>query len=139
MLLMLTYLQDRLKSFYEGGEREAMNEQIMVLQNKVGRDAFVIVHICFQPISSLCWLCFLHLYVQLLEALDWKLMNGPDLVIIYTLLIFLIIIYTSCWPHLLQMSENKFWLGDGRRTKWWWSSVKTCKINNRFLHSYAFF
>ncbi|WCJ40214.1 P-loop containing nucleoside triphosphate hydrolases superfamily protein [Euphorbia peplus] len=38
----------RLKSFYEEGEREMMNEQIMVLQNK------------------------------LLEALDWKLMHEPD-------------------------------------------------------------
>ncbi|KAJ1400041.1 P-loop containing nucleoside triphosphate hydrolase [Sesbania bispinosa] len=39
----------RLKSFYEGGEREMMNDQIMVLQNK------------------------------LLEALDWKFMHEPDL------------------------------------------------------------
>ncbi|GAV86218.1 Kinesin domain-containing protein/Kinesin-relat_1 domain-containing protein [Cephalotus follicularis] len=38
----------RLKSFYEEGEREMMNEQIMVLQNK------------------------------LLEALDWKLMHESD-------------------------------------------------------------
>ncbi|XP_059429702.1 kinesin-like protein KIN-12E [Corylus avellana] len=38
----------RLKSFYEEGEREMMNEQVMVLQNK------------------------------LLEALDWKLMNESD-------------------------------------------------------------
>ncbi|KAK2424346.1 kinesin protein KIN-12E [Trifolium repens] len=39
----------RLKSFYEGGEREIMNEQIMVLENK------------------------------LLEALDWKFMHEPDM------------------------------------------------------------
>ncbi|KAE9585628.1 putative plus-end-directed kinesin ATPase [Lupinus albus] len=39
----------RLKSFYEEGEREMMNEQIMVLQNK------------------------------LLEALDWKFMHEQDL------------------------------------------------------------
>ncbi|KAF3439497.1 hypothetical protein FNV43_RR17775 [Rhamnella rubrinervis] len=39
----------RLKSFYEEGEREMMNQQIMVLQNK------------------------------LLEALDWKLMHESDL------------------------------------------------------------
>ncbi|KAF7823159.1 kinesin-like protein KIN-12E [Senna tora] len=39
----------RLKSFFEEGEREMMNEQIMVLENK------------------------------LLEALDWKLMNEADL------------------------------------------------------------
>ncbi|KAI5412597.1 Kinesin-like protein KIN-12E [Lathyrus oleraceus] len=39
----------RLKSFYEEGEREIMNGQIMVLQNK------------------------------LLEALDWKLMHEPDM------------------------------------------------------------
>lgn len=38
----------RLKSFYEEGEREMMNEQVMVLQNK------------------------------LLEALDWKLMHESD-------------------------------------------------------------
>ncbi|XP_022869345.1 kinesin-like protein KIN-12E isoform X2 [Olea europaea var. sylvestris] len=38
----------RLKSFYEEGERERMNEQIMILQNK------------------------------LLEALDWKLMHESD-------------------------------------------------------------
>ncbi|KAL9416663.1 hypothetical protein AB3S75_039787 [Citrus x aurantiifolia] len=38
----------RLKSFYEGGEREMMSQQIMVLQNK------------------------------LLEALDWKLMHESD-------------------------------------------------------------
>ncbi|XP_028785616.1 kinesin-like protein KIN-12E [Neltuma alba] len=39
----------RLKSFYEEGEREVMNEQIMVLENK------------------------------LLEALDWKLMHEADM------------------------------------------------------------
>ncbi|XP_031100567.1 kinesin-like protein KIN-12E [Ipomoea triloba] len=38
----------RLKSFYEEGERERMNEQIMILEN------------------------------QLREALDWKLMHGSD-------------------------------------------------------------
>ncbi|XP_061360312.1 kinesin-like protein KIN-12E [Gastrolobium bilobum] len=42
----------RLKSFYEEGEREMMNEQIMMLQNK------------------------------LLEALDWKLMHEPDQVMV---------------------------------------------------------
>lgn len=53
MLLMLIYLQNRLKSFYEGGEREILNEQIMVLQNKVGRgrDVFVLFHLSFQSIS----------------------------------------------------------------------------------------
>ncbi|VFR02684.1 unnamed protein product [Cuscuta campestris] len=39
----------RLKSFYEEGERERMNEQIMILEN------------------------------QLREALDWKLMHGSDM------------------------------------------------------------
>lgn len=38
---------NRLKSFYEGGEREMMNEHIMVLQNKVGRDNLVIFHLKF--------------------------------------------------------------------------------------------
>ncbi|CAI8592799.1 unnamed protein product [Vicia faba] len=47
--LQLTEEIKRLKSFYEEGEREIMNGQIMVLQNK------------------------------LLEALDWKLMHEPDM------------------------------------------------------------
>ncbi|XP_058779630.1 kinesin-like protein KIN-12E [Vicia villosa] len=47
--LQLTEEIKRLKTFYEEGEREIMNGQIMVLQNK------------------------------LLEALDWKLMHEPDM------------------------------------------------------------
>ncbi|KAK6776722.1 hypothetical protein RDI58_027723 [Solanum bulbocastanum] len=62
-----------LKSFYEEGERERMNEQIMMLQNKHVWDLCQIRKL----LPMLCLMVVLF-DMQLLEALDWKLMHESD-------------------------------------------------------------